>query len=257
MKDIVYVNNNVLGYFDKETYIQYSKEEKQKLFDDIENKVKKADYNRKLTSLISGIIIFISFVTLMVLSFTNTINLGKTKLINITFIAALAILLWVLIYYISGLFLFKKIHINYYFKSKKTSNPNSALMYASSNYYKFVSQYSNYLKQANFSEVDNPKKLVSFGLTKVSTIRNIIFNGKISSNIPYFYISYSNKKLLFLPAMIILVDGKDSKVIEPSAFKVKKQNKTYHLYNDDKLIISIDELVDFNINFFYFKYEQL
>ena len=57
--------------------------------------------------------------------------------------------------------------------------------------------------------------------------------------------------------MIILVDGKNTKVIDPSNFKVSKQNKTYHLYNDDKLIISIDELVDFNINFFYFKYEQL
>ena len=49
-----------------------------------------------------------------------------------------------------------------------------------------------------------------------------------------------------------------NKVVDPELWeKVSKQNKTYHLYNDDKLIISIDELVDFNINFFYFKYEQL
>lgn len=257
MKDIVYANNNVLGYFEKETYLQYSKAEKEKLFKEIENKVKKADSNRKKVSLISGVCILILFIIFSIFTFTNKINLGQSKLINITFIAALAILLWVFIYYILGLFLYKKIHINYYFKSKKTSNPNSALMYASSNYYKYVKQYSSYLKQANFSEVDNPKKLVSFGLTKISKFKNIIFNGKISSNIPYFYISYKNKKLLFLPGIIILVDGKNSKVIEPINFKVSKQNKTYHLYNDDKLMFSIDELVDFNINFFHFKYEQL
>ena len=29
MKDIIYVNNNVLGYFEKETYLQYSKTEKE------------------------------------------------------------------------------------------------------------------------------------------------------------------------------------------------------------------------------------
>ena len=257
MKDIVYVNNNVLGHFEKDIYIQYSKEEKDKLFQEIENKVKKADNARKKSSLIVGIILYVAFFFFVGLSFSENIKISDNKLIIITFALALTIALWVFIYYLLGLFLYKKIHINFYFKSKKTSNPNSALMYASSNYYKYVNQYSSYLKQANFSEVGNSKKLVSFGLTKVSTVRNIIFNGKISSNIPYFYISYKNKKLLFLPGMVVLVDGKNSKVIEPNDFKVSKQNKTYHLYNNDKLMFSIDELVDFNINFFYFKYEQL
>lgn len=257
MKDIVYVNNNVLGYFEGDTYISYSKDEKEKLFIDLENKIKKADYRRKITSLIVGIVLYVAFFFFVGLTFSNTIDLGENKIVNLTFALAVAVATWVLFYYILGLFLYKKIHINYYFKSKKTSNPNSALMYASSNYYKYVNQYSSYLKQANFSEVNNPKKLVSFGLTKISKFKNIIFNGKISSNVPYFYISYKNKRLLFLPGMVILVDGKNSKVIEPTNFKVSKQNKTYHLYNDDKLIISMDELVDFNINFFYFKYEQL
>lgn len=257
MKDIVYVNNNVLGYFEGDTYISYSKDEKEKLFIDLENKIKKADYRRKITSLIVGIVLYVAFFFFVGLTFSNTIDLGENKIVNLTFALAVAVATWVLFYYILGLFLYKKIHINYYFKSKKTSNPNSALMYASSNYYKYVNQYSSYLKQANFSEVNNPKKLVSFGLTKISKFKNIIFNGKISSNVPYFYISYKNKRLLFLPGMVILVDGKNSKVIEPTNLKVSKQNKTYHLYNDDKLIISMDELVDFNINFFYFKYEQL
>lgn len=257
MKDIIYVNNTVLGYFDGDTYLQYSKEEKQKLFSEIENKVKKADHSRKISSLIIAIILYVAFFFFAGFWLTNNADTRESILIYLTFALAGAIALWVLLYYILGLFLYKKIHINYYFKSKKTTNPNSALMYASSNYYKYVNQYSSYLKQANFSEVSNPKKLVSFGLTKISKIKNIIFNGKISSNIPYFYLSYKNQKILFLPAMIILVNGKKSKVIDPSCFKVSKENKTYHLYNDDKLIISFDELVDFNINFFYFKYEQL
>ena len=29
MKDIVYVNNNVIGYFEEDTYLQYSKQEKE------------------------------------------------------------------------------------------------------------------------------------------------------------------------------------------------------------------------------------
>lgn len=257
MKDVVYVNNTVLGYFDNQTYLQYTKEEKETLFKDLENKIKKADFNRKITSLIVAIILCVSFFVFACLSLLGKIKLGDNKIIILTFALAITIALWVFMYYLLGLLLYKKIHINYYFKSKKTSNPNSALMYASSNYYKFVKQYSSYIKQANFSEVNNPKKLVSFGLTKLSKIKNIIFNGKISSNIPYFYISYKNKRILFLPAMVIIVDGKNSKVIEPSSLHVNKQNKTYHLYNDDKLIISFDELVNFNINFFYFKYEQL
>ena len=114
MKDIVYANNNVLGYFEKETYLQYSKAEKEKLFKEIENKVKKADSNRKKVSLISGVCILILFIIFSIFTFTNKINLGQSKLINITFIAALAILLWVFIYYILGLFLYKKIHIIYW-----------------------------------------------------------------------------------------------------------------------------------------------
>ena len=57
--------------------------------------------------------------------------------------------------------------------------------------------------------------------------------------------------------MVIIVDGKNSKVIDVNDFKVKKENKTYHLYNNDKLIDSINDIDDFNINFFYFKFEQL
>ena len=76
MKDIVYVNNNVLGHFEKDIYIQYSKEEKDKLFQEIENKVKKADNARKKSSLIVGIILYVAFFFFVGLSFSENIKIS-------------------------------------------------------------------------------------------------------------------------------------------------------------------------------------
>lgn len=256
-KKIVYVNNNVIGHFVDDVYVSYSKEERKQLFNEIEEKVKKADYNRKLSSLIIGLSMLVLGLTLLILMLCKVINLGKSQWFNFTFIIAGLIVLWVLLYYVFGLFFYKKIKLDFFFKSKKTSNPNSALLYASSNYYKWVNNYSTYLKQSNFTLKDKPKSIAGFGLTKQSFYKNIIFNGKIASNIPYFYISIKNQKILFLPSIVIVVDGKNSMVIEPNDFKVIKENKTYHFYSNDKLINSIDVVSEFNINFFYFKYEQL
>ena len=150
--------------------------------------------------------------------------------------------------------------LNFSFKSKKTSNPNSSLMYASSNYKKFVEQYSEYLKKTNFVIKGKRKKqdvLIPFCLFMPSTFKNLIFNGKISSNIPYYYISFENKRLLFMPSMVVLIDGKNSKVMNIEDFSVEEKNKTYLLYNKDKLIVSFYVEGIFNKNFFYFKYEQL
>lgn len=254
---IVYVNNNIIGHFEGDAYVSYNKEEKASLFKEIEVKVKKADYNRKLSSLIIGLTMLLVGLTSFFLVLFDVINLGKSEWFNFTFLVAILFVLWVLFYYVFGLIFYKKIQIDFYFKSKKTNNPNSALMYASSNYYKWVNNYSSYLKKSNFTLKDKPKSVVGFGLTKQSFYKNIIFNGKIASNVPYFYISIKNQKILFLPSMVIIVDGKNSKVIESNDFKVIKQNKTYHLYANDKLINCIDEVNEFNINFFYFKYEQL
>ena len=143
---IVYVYNNVIGHFVDDVYISYSKEERKQLFNEIEEKIKKADYNRKLSSLIIGLSMLVIGLTLLILMLCKAINLGKSQWFNFTFIIAGLIVLWVLLYYVFGLLFYKKIKLDYFFKSKKTSNPNSALMYASSNYYKWVNNYSSYLK---------------------------------------------------------------------------------------------------------------
>jgi hypothetical protein len=254
---IVYVNNNVLGYFDKDVYMSYSKDEKTKLFKELENQIIKKDNNRKLSSLIIGLSMVGVALILLILMLTKVISLGDSQWFTFTFVITGLFILWVLFYYLFGFIFYKKIHLDYYFKSKKTSNPNSALLYASSNYCKWVNQYSTYLNKANFTINNKPKELVSFGLTKHSLIKNLIFNGKISSNIPYYYMSIKNQKILFLPGMVIVVDGKNSMVLEISEFKVIKENKTYLLYGKDKLINKVDIKDEFNINFFYFKYEQL
>ena len=61
---------------------------------------------------------------------------------------------------------------------------------------------------------------------------------------------------MFFPGFVIIVDKKNSLIVESNDFKVKKENNTYYLYNKDILLNSfIDKNDDFNINFFYFKYD--
>ena len=258
--DIVYVNNNILGYFKDSVYQSYNKEEKEQLFIKIENEIKKKDSNRKLVSLIIGLVMLVVAVLTLFLMIFKVISLGESQIFNYTIFIAFLVALWILFYYIFGFIFYSKMQINFSFKSKKTSNPNSALMYASSNYKRWIEQYSEYLKQTNFViEKKNKKQneLIPFCLYMPSTFKNLIFNGKISSNVPYYYLSISNKRLLFLPSMIILIDGKNSKVINVDDFKVEEKNKTYLLYHKDKLITSFKCEGKFNVNFFYFKYEQL
>lgn len=258
--DIVYVNNNLIGYYNEDKYIPYSKEQKEKLFLSLEKKIIKSDVNRKKISLVIGLIMLFSALTIAFLMVFKVIKLGESQIFNYTILIAFLVFLWIVLYYLLGFIFYKKIVINYSFKSKKVNNYNSSVMYASSNYYKFVNQYSDYLQKTNFVINKEKKKqnvLVPFCMYKPSFFKNIIFNGKICSNVPYFYLSFDNKRLLFLPAMIILVDGKHSKVLDVDCLKVEEKNKTYLLYLQDKLVISFNVEGIFNKNFFYFKYEQL
>lgn len=252
---IVYANNNLIARFIDDACVNYDKNEKEKLYQEIENKIIKKDSNRKKASLIIGLSMLLLGLTLFFLMLFKVINLGKSQWFNFTFIIALLILLWILFYYVFGFIFYKKIHIDYYFKSKKTSNPNSALMYASSTYHKWVNQFQKYLGVVSFSNLNKKKSIVPFGLTKISKFKNLIFNGKISTNIPYYYLSINNKKLLFLPAMVVLVDGKNSKVMDIDNFKVINKDRVYSFYNNDVFIDSIVCNNEFNINFFHFKYE--
>ena len=190
---------------------------------------------------------------------TNVVFLGNSQWFTFTFICAGLVLVWIVLYFILGLFFYRKLTINFHFKNSKITNPNSCVTFASSNYYKFVNNYSKYVTNTSFVENSDSKKkkLVLFGLKKPVGYSSFIFNGNASTNIPYFYLTIKNQKFLFLPGFVILVCGKKSDVIANNEFHVKQQEKTYHLYKNDTLITSFIDNSDFNINFFYFKYDQI
>ena len=257
--DIVYTNNNILGYFEDKVYKPYSKEEKDNLLNNIKKDVIKKDYSRKLSSLIIGLTMLIAAITLAILMIFNVITLGNSQWFNFTFICAGLILLWLVFYFLFGLIFYRKLIINFSFKSSKLNNPNSCVTFASSNYYKFVNNYFKYVKNTLLYEnSDNKKrKLVLFGLKKPVGYSSFIFNGNASTNIAYYYLTVKSKKFLFLPGFVIIVDGKNSDVIANNEFIAKKNEKTYHLYKNDMLITSFVDEKDFNINFFHFKYDQI
>ena len=58
--EVVYANNQTLGYFDGQTYKTYTKEEKEKLLDNINNLLIKKDCNRRIVSLITGLLMLTS-----------------------------------------------------------------------------------------------------------------------------------------------------------------------------------------------------
>lgn len=252
--DIVYVNNNTLAHFDDETLKIYSKEEKTKLLKEINNKIIKKDSNRKLSSLIVGILLLITAITLFFLLLFDYINIGDAKWFNFTFLCAALVALWIILYYLLGFIFYSRLTINIHFKSKKSS---LCMTYASSNYCKYVNLYSTYIKNTTlYKDKVHKNNLVLFGLKTPSTFKNIIFNGSIHSNIPYYYLTIKSQKYMFFPGFVIIVDKKNSLIVKSNDFKVKKENNTYYLYNKDILLNSfIDKNDDFNINFFYFKYD--
>ena len=255
--DIVYTNNNILGYLDGQTYVSYNNDEKNKLLDNIKNEVKTKDKNRKLSSLIIGLTLLVATIILAILMITKVIYLGDSQWFNFTIIIAGEVLLWIILYFLLGLIFYKKIAINFHFKSSKLANINSCVMYASSNYAKYFDKYSKYLKNTSFYIDENKKKLVLFGIKKPVGYSSFIFNGSISCNIPYFYLTINTQKFLFLPGFVVLVDKNNSDVIANSEFKVIYKEKTYHLYKNDTLINSFYSDSEFDINFFNFKYDQI
>ena len=82
----------------------------------------------------------------------------------------------------------------------------------------------------------------------------IIFNGKIKSNIPYYYMSYKDVRYLFLPGMVIIVNKNESKVLPTNEISIKKDGLEYHLLYQNNDLLSFKSNIDFDINFFYFKY---
>ena len=258
--DIVYVNNTLLGHFIDNVYVSYTKDEKEKILLDIEKEVAKKDYNRKMFSMLIGV--SLAFIALLIafLMLIEVITLGTGQWFNYTYLVTGLFLLWVILYYFLGLIFYPSVKINFHFKSHKANNINSCVTFASSNYSKFIDKYSSYLRMTNFVIKGKNKKkdiLLPFGIKNVSKIKNIIFNGSIKCNVPYYYLSYKNQNFLFLPGFIIHVNGKDSKVIQIKDFKVVENNNYYEIYNCDTLLVSFKCEGEFDKNFFYFKFEQL
>ena len=258
--ELVYVNNQMYGHFEDNVFLSYSKEEKKEILSKLEKEIARKDHNRKRFSTFIGLTLLMVAIIIAILMLCKVFTLGTGQWFNYTYLVTFLFVLWLALYYLFGFFFYKKVKVNFYFKSHKSNNINSCVTFASSNYQKWMDKYLQYLKQTNFVIPKKSKKkdiLLPFGIKAPSTFKNFIFNGSIKCNVPYYYLSVQNKKYLFLPGMIVLVDGKESKVFEIEEFKVVENKKTYHFYNNDKLLLSFKCQGDFNINFFYFKYEQL
>ena len=80
----------------------YSKEEKEHLLDNICQNIKIKDRNRKLCSLLIGVLLLVIALTIMFLMIFNVISLGAGQWFNYTFVLLGLVALWVLLYFISG-----------------------------------------------------------------------------------------------------------------------------------------------------------
>lgn len=255
--EYVYYNSYLLGKIDDNKCISFTKEEKQKWVNDLQNLFIKKDVLRKTFSLIIGIVMLFLAVILAILMIFKVVTLGSSQWFNYTFVLAGLVLVWVILYYIFGLLFYRSIKLNVYFKNPKSNQKDSCVYYASSNYFKFIQQYQQYIGKSEFYiNKKNKKVLLPFCLRIPKTMTNFIFNGHIKSNVPYFYLLNKNQKFIFLPGLVIIINGKNSKVFTNDEIKIKVIDKTYQLYHQDELLVEFTCYGTFNLNFFYFKYEQ-
>ena len=104
--DIVYVNNTLLGHFVDNVYVSYNKDEKKELLNKIEQEVIKKDCNRQKFSLVIGVILaFVAFL-IAILMLCKVITLGTGQWFNYTYLLTGLFVLWVLLYYVCGLFFY-------------------------------------------------------------------------------------------------------------------------------------------------------
>ena len=246
--EILYLNNNQIGIYENEKTRILNPEQKQEFFTDLATLFSKKESNRRLFSLLIGILMLIIAITFAIL---NIFDVFSIDWFTYTFICAGLIVLWVLSYFICGFIFYSKIEINFYFKDKSNRN---YLHYASSNYSKYINKFSQYLGLTKFSYVDNNKKIVPFALKMPKFYQNIIYNGHIKSNVPYFYMSSEGNHILFVPGFVIFIDKKATKIISNSEITLKEDNKKYQLYQADTLLFEFINNGEFDLNFFYFNY---
>jgi len=248
--EYVYTSNLIIGNYDKEKYHSFSSEEKETLKRSLSLCIKNKDKNNKLFSLILGIIVGILAIVFTVLMVIGIINLGDSQWFFYIFFLLGFVLCWLILYHLFGFIFYSRLSILVHFKNIRSNKCDN---YAISNYAKWVNQFQKYLGITNFV---NGNEMVSFGL-KIPSIKNgIIFNQIIYTNIPYFYMGYKKKKIIFLPYFTLVIDGNDSTVYENSKISFVADGKNIQLLGEDTTILEFTCNGEFNNNFFYFKHEQ-
>ncbi len=175
--------------------------------------------------------------------------------------------IWAILYLVCGFVFYPKIKINWHFKDIKSPLNDKCITYYSSHYRVYIEKYAKFLGNVDFTYTPNANKrkrqMIGFSLVEPKK-RAFIFNGKISSNIPYFaFYMKKGKKLFFFPGFVIYLAGKLTKIIPIKDFKVEIDTKTEtptftylktSVYNKDELIETFYISNNFNTNFFNFKF---
>lgn len=253
MKDnLVFFNKNVYGKLEKEQIVKYDDNTLNSQLEKKQEEIIKKDCNRKIFSKIILIFILLALVIIAVFSLMKIL---KISLITYTFIIALGALVWVLLYYILGLIFYSKIDFDFYFKNLKSQNPLTCSHYKSTDYAKYIEKMQKSLGKFTLYSDDKEKKLLVCALHIKNKINNkFIFNGLINSNIPYFYLSAQNIRIIFFPGIIVYINKKNSKVVKENRFKYAYNNEKCTLYIDNEEVLSFYINGAFDINMLNFNY---
>lgn len=241
-------------------------EDKQNFYKKLEKELIK---RIKIRSIISYTIGGILFIALLILAyFINYTEKLADVNISMGWVAIGVIALWLIIYYILGFFFYPAMHFDFHFKNLKNQVKDKCITYASSNYKIFIDKYSSYLGQVDFNIPDAKKphikrknKMVGFLLIEPKK-KNLIFNGKIASNIPYFTITLTGaKKICFFPCFALYIDGNKSKIANYDELEIQIEENPNPSISNRRLIIKSPYFnsefyinSSFNQNFFNFKF---
>lgn len=260
-KEIIFYNKDKISVQEKDDKFNVLDEnQKKEYYQSIEKEIEKKDKARRICS-------HTIFFTLAILAIIYGIFGKKNQTFWFFLFLLVFAVCWALLYFILGLFCYKKIEINWHFKDFKSPLDNKCIAYAGSHYRVYVDKYSKYLGNVDFTYTPNAnkkrRKMVGFAKVMPSKYKGIIFNGKIKSNIPYFaFYMRQGKKLCFFPGFVLYLAGKDTKVISYSEFVINKVESdsssfAYHkveLGYQDKILATFYISNNFNMNFFNFKF---
>lgn len=253
--EIVQSNAHKIGFFLDGKYEEYSDEEQKKWMEEFQIQLAKKEKRRALFSTIIGFLLLLAFFVLLIFNLTSLIQIDW---FTFTFVLLGVVVLWVIFYFLFGLLFYPSFFIHWHLKNKNSKNPNHCVTYASSDYGKWVDHYLKYLGSTNFfKEKKNGKKeFVNFCLYKPKTLKSFVYNGYILSNIYYYYLSYENKKICFMPGFIIYQNKNNSKIFSYQDFSFDvAENDLYTLKRKNEILIQFYDMNhSFNLNFFHFHF---